>query len=169
MNYDKTTMRNIKYSLMIFASLFVQQSCSKEKDATTCPETEYISMKINGETMQFKASGRGIDLNEDGLGHTLSLFNFAGVLSPKQDSYSITLKLPYKKTGIDIIEEFSYFRVQNTSSARVDFVQGELHSEVNVNTNTCFSATFSGRAIIDGNEIIITEGTMNRIYSEPFY
>ncbi|HAT75264.1 MAG TPA: hypothetical protein DCS19_00055, partial [Flavobacterium sp.] len=117
---------------------------------------------------QFQISGWGLDLDNDNSGHTLTLQIFSGILNPQQDSYAITLKLPYKKTGTNIIEEFNYFRVQNTSSFEGNFVPGELQSKVKVNRNTCFSATFSGRAIIDGNEIIITEGIINHVYSNPF-
>ncbi len=161
-------MKNIKCSLTIFISLLILSSCSKENDTQSCPESEIISMKINGEVKQFEVSGWGIDLDNDNTGHTLMLQLFNGVIYPQQDSYDITLKLPYKKTGTNIIEEFNYFRVQNVSSAEGNFVLGEFNSRVTVNKNTCFSATFSGRAIIDGNEIIITEGIINHVYSEPF-
>ncbi|MCB0445355.1 MAG: hypothetical protein KDC68_06855 [Gelidibacter sp.] len=94
-------------------------------------------MKINGELKQFEVNGRGIDLDNDGSGYTLSLWLFTGVLQPQQDSYAITLKLPYKSTGGNIIEEFNYFRTQNGTSVESDFVaQGELESNVIVNTNS---------------------------------
>ena len=125
-------------------------------------------MKINGEAKQFVISGWGIDLNNDYSGHTLTLQITSGTYYPQQDTYDITLKLPYKKTGTNIIEEFNYFRVQNTSSSASDFVLGELQSKVTVNKSSCFSATFAGKAIVDGNEIIITEGIINHVYSEPF-
>jgi hypothetical protein len=92
----------------------------------------------------------------------------AGVFSPSQDSYSISLKLPYKKTGNNIIEEFYYFRVQNTTALEAYFVPGEFQSNVTVNTKNCISLTFSGSAIIDGNEIFISEGIINHVYSDPF-
>lgn len=161
-------MKNIIYLLLILTSLCTLSSCSKDDETETCPQTENISMKINGELKQFQISGWGIDLNNNKPGHTLSLQLFNGVIQPRQDSYSITLKLPYKKTGTNTIEELNYFRVQNASSSEGNFVQGQLQSKVTVNKNTCFSATFSGRAIIDGNEIIITEGIINHVYSDPF-
>ncbi|MGL2964158.1 hypothetical protein ACSVH2_10105 [Flavobacterium sp. RSB2_4_14] len=161
-------MKNSLYSLLFFFSLTIFSSCSKDNDTQTCPESEIISMKINGELRQFQIIGWGIDLENDNSGYTLTLQIFSGVFSPQQDSYDITLKLPYKKTGTNIMEEFHYFRVQNGSSSEGDFVQGELQSKVTVNKNTCFSATFSGRAIIDGNEVTITEGIINHVYSDPF-
>ncbi len=161
-------MKKIKCSLTIFISLLLLTSCSKENDAQSCPESEIISMKINGELKQFEISGWGIDINNDNSGHTLTLQIFDGVIYPQQDSYDITLKLPYKKTGTNIIKEFNYFRVQNQSSAEGNFVLEEFNSKVTVNKNTCFRATFSGRATIDGNEIIITEGIIDHVYSDPF-
>ena len=161
-------MKNILYLLLILTSSFTLSSCSKDNETPACPQSENISMKINGEFKQFQISGRGIDLDNDNSGHTLTLQLFSGVIYPQQDSYYITLKLPYKKTGNNIIEEFNYNRIQNLSSSEANFVLGELKSSVTVNKNTCFSATFSGRAIIDGNEIIIIEGIINHVYSNPF-
>lgn len=161
-------MKNIICLLLILPNFFILSSCSEDDETETCPQTENISMKINGELKQFEISGWGIDLNNNKPGHTLSIQIFNGVINPRQDSYSITLKLPYKKTGTNSIEELNYFRVQNASSYEGNLVLGQLQSEVTVNKNTCFSATFSGRAIIDGNEIIITEGIINHIYKDPF-
>lgn len=149
-------------------SLLLLTACSDD-DTQSCPETEIVSMKINGELMQFDVNGRGIDLDSDGSGHTLSLKLSTGVFQPQQNSYAITLKLPYKATGANIIEEFDYFRVQNATSSEIDFVsQGELESSIRVNINSCFSATFSGSAIVNGNEIIITDGIIKHAYDDPF-
>ncbi|MBU2929913.1 hypothetical protein [Winogradskyella psychrotolerans] len=161
-------MKSIKYGLITFISFIILNSCSNDDDAVSCPQTENATMTINGEVMDFQILGRGIDLDNDGSGHTLSLNLASGFYTPQQDTYAVTLKLPYKKTGTDIIEEFNYLRVQNGSSAEGDFVQSELISNVTVNKNTCFSATFSGSAIIGGNEVVITEGSINHTYSDPF-
>ncbi len=163
-------MKEIRNLLFILTGLILLNSCSSDDDnSNPCPQSEIISMKINGELKQFEVNGWGIDLDNDGSGHTLSLWLFTGVLQPQQDSYAITLKLPYKNTGTNIIEEFIYFRVQNGTSAESDFViEGELESNVVVNTNSCFSATFSGSAIVNGNEIVITDGIVEHIYDEPF-
>lgn len=161
-------MANIKYAVIIFISLFLLNSCSKDEDELSCPETETVSMKINGELMQFQLFGRGIDYNGGDSGHTLSLYLVTGTYYPQQDTYNITLKLPYKKTGKNIFKEFIYLRIQNLTSVESDFVQSELQSEVTINRSTCFSATFSGRAVIDGKEVIITEGIINHVYSDPF-
>lgn len=161
-------MRNIRCLLIVFISLFILNSCSGDDDSPSCPTTENISMKINGELKQFTISGWGIDLDNDGSGHTLSLWIYNGVFNPQQDTYQIILKLPYKKTGSNVIEEFYYSRTQNGSSSEVDFVTGEFQSKVTINKNTCVSATFSGNVVLDGNEIVITEGVFNHVYSEPF-
>lgn len=163
-------MKNIQYLILVFTGLIILNSCSDDDDdVQTCPQTEVATMKINGELMQFDIFGRGIDSNNDGSGHTLSLYLVTGVYQPQQDTYAITLILPYKKTGTNIIEAFNYFRVQNATSEESNFiVQGELESNVILNTNTCFSATFSGSSIVNGTEIIITEGTIQHVYDDPF-
>ena len=81
---------------------------------------------------------------------------------------NITRKDGRKKTGSNIIEEFNYLRVQNGTSSEVNFVSGEFQSKVTDNKNTCFSGTFSGRVVVDGNEIVITEGILNHVYTNPF-
>ncbi len=161
-------MKNIQYLVVFLVNLLLLNSCSKDDESEPCPQNENSSMKINGEEMQFYVMGRGIDSDNDGSGHTLFLNIVSGEFSPAQNSYSINIKLPYQGTGNNIIEEFFYFRVVNGASSEGDFVQGELQSRVNVNTNTCFSATFSGSAIIDGNEIILSDGFIDHIYDEPF-
>ncbi len=160
-------MKNINsFFLLCIGLLFF--NCSEDDTQVPCPQTETISMQINGETKEFTVYGRGIDLDNDGSGHTLGLWLSSGVFASPQDTYTIILKLPYKKTGANIVEEFTYIRAQNGSSAEGNFVEAELESNVTVNTNTCFSATFSGRATIGGNEIIITEGNLSHIYNDPF-
>lgn len=164
-------MKKIKHFVIILINLILLNSCAKDSEDNRdqpCPKNEIVSMKINGEVRQFEVIGRGIDLDNAGSGHTLHLNLFTGVFSPQQNSYAITLKLPYKGIGNNIIKEIGYLRVHNATSIEGDFLQGQLQSEVKVNSNTCFSATFSGSAIINGNEIIISEGIINHIYDDPF-
>ena len=161
-------MKNIKYLLLIVTSLFLLNSCSNDSDEQNCPENEIATMKINGEEKQFVVSGWGINLDNDGTGHTLDIQLTVGVFSPQQDSYSITLKMPYKKVGNNIIEEINYLRVEGTTAIEGDFLQSELQSKVTVNKNTCISATFSGTAILEGNEVTISDGNLQHIYAEPF-
>ncbi|GGD30748.1 hypothetical protein [Flavobacterium orientale] len=159
-------MKPIKLFGCIVLSLFLLNSCSSD-DGPSCPQTETITMKINGEPMEFQMSGRGIDLDNDGSGHTLSLYLSNGTFSP-QNSYSITVKLPYKRKGTNILEEFIYTRIQNTTVTEGDFVAGTLLSKVNVNTKNCISMTFSGSLIIDGNEVVITDGKIEHVYNDSF-
>ncbi len=154
--------------LLIFICLSILYACSDD-DSQTCSETEMASMEIDNELKQFDINGRAIDLDNDGTGHTLRLWLMTGDLQPQQDTYAITIKLPYKQTGNNIIEEFRYSRVQNGTSSEIDFVaQGELESNITVNTNSCFNATFSGNVILNGNEIIIGDGIIEHIYDDPF-
>ncbi|MWB96222.1 hypothetical protein GON26_17810 [Flavobacterium sp. GA093] len=161
-------MKNIKYLLLILTSLFILNSCSNDSDEQNCPENEIATMKINGEEKQFVVSGWGINLDNDGTGHTLDIQLTVGVFSPQQDSYSVTLKMPYKKVGDNIMEEINYLRVEGTTSTEGDFLQSELQSKVTVNKNNCISATFSGTAILEGNEVTISDGNLQHIYAEPF-
>lgn len=158
----------MKYCLTIIIILLLN-SCSEEAEVSPCPQTENISMKINGKEMQFTAMGWGIDLDRDDTGHTLYLQIVAGVISPQQqDSYSLSFKLPYKKTGKNLIEELHYFRVPNAPAIQGYFNPEDLQSNVTVNTKTCVSLTFSGSIVIDGNQIIISEGIINHVYPYPF-
>lgn len=161
-------MKNLQYFVMLFLGLFLASSCSKDTEPQACPQTENISMKINGEEKEFEMQGWGIEINKDGTGHTLQLVIASGVFSPSQDSYSISMLLPYKKTGENIIEKFKYLRVQNATSAGGDFVPGNLQSTVTVNSSTCISMSFSGSLTIDGDEIIISEGIISHTYPKAF-
>ena len=161
-------IKHIKHISIIVISLLVLNACSNDSDEQNCPENEVASMKINGEEMDFHVSGWGINLDNDGTGHTLEVQLTAGEFSTQQDSYSVTLKLPYKKVGNNIIEDIYYLRVQGAASDEGDFLQNELQSKVTVNRNTCISATFSGSAIIDGNEVIISDGIIKHVYADPF-
>lgn len=163
-------MKTVQYFVMFLTCLLLLYSCSKdaESEAPSCPQTENISMRINGEEKQFEIQGWGISLDNDGTGHTLELLIVSGVYYPSQDSYAISIELPYKKTGDNLIEEFNYFRVKDTTSARGDFDPGNLQSSVNINSNTCISLSFSGTAIIDGKKIIISEGVIEHVYRDAF-
>ncbi len=161
-------MKIIKNLTLILLSIFVLNACSKDDDTPSCPTIEKVTMKINGEYKIFTVDGWGIDLNQNDSGHTLFISFSSGTFSPQQNSYSFTMKLPYKKTGNNIIKSFDYLRVENATSYTVDFAQQELTSKVTVNRNTCFSATFSGKATVNGTEITITEGVIDNVYDDPF-
>ncbi len=161
-------MNNLKYAVIILTSLLLLNSCSEDSDEQQCPQNEIVSMKINGEEMQFQVSSWGIDFDNDGTGYTLELQLTSGIFYPQQASYSITLRLPYKKIGNNILKEINYLRVQDTISTEGNFIQAELQSKIYVNKNSCISATFSGCTTIDGNEIVISDGIIKHVYYSPF-
>ncbi len=160
-------MKKLNKILIVFFSLFILISCSEEEKMPNCSLVEKISMKINGELKEFEYRGRGIVLIKEGT-YILDFSISAGVFNPIQDSYGLYLELPYKKTGTDLIQKFSYSRIKDTDSIDVDFIQdGELESEITVNTNSCLGIKFSGRVMINNQEVIITDGVINHIYDEP--
>ena len=160
-------MINIKNFVIILISISQLSSCSKDSGTPNSSQNEIMSMKINGQAKQFQFAGRGLSFYNGEYG-TLRIDLFTGVLSPQQDSYAITLELPYKGIGNNIIKEIRYFRVKDATSIGGDFVQGQLQSNVKENTELRFSATFSGSTVIDGNKISITEGIINHVYEDPF-
>ena len=162
-------MKNLRNLFILFISIIALNSCSKEDNPPPCPIRESISIKVNGEFIPFISGGRGIDLDNDGSGHTLTLWFDSITLNPQDEpSYSIILKLPFKKDGTNVLEEFYFSRIENTTYTQGFFDIEELQSEVFVNRNTCFITKFSGTTIIEGTEIAITDGIINLIYDEPF-
>ena len=162
-------MKNLRNLFILFISIIALNSCSKEDNPPPCPVKNSISLKVNGEFIPFVSSGRDITLDLDGSGHTLTLWFESITPNPQeQPSYSIILKLPFKKDGTNVLEEFYFSRIENTTYTQGFFDIEELQSEVFVNRNTCFIAKFSGTTIIDGTEIAITDGIINLIYDEPF-
>ena len=162
-------MKRYSYLLIMFIALISLNSCSNDDDNYPCPEVNNATMVINGESREFQVFGRGIDIN--GPGYTLSFWLSSIESESEQDSYSIVIKLPYQRTGTDIIERFGYIRRHKstrTEEAGDVVAQGELESRVYVNRNTCFSATFSGNITQNGTELVITEGSIEQIYDEPF-
>ena len=160
-----TKMKN-KLSLFLlgFVLCFIVNSCSDDDDVA-CPET-FASMIINGELKEFQVYGRGINIREKG--HALS-FNLGALNEPVNEETDIFIVLAYKKTGENIIEFFQY-KQRNLNSNPIigDFVNGEFENVVTINTPDCFSATFSGRLNMNGEEFIITDGVLDITYDESF-
>ena len=121
-------------------------------------------MKINGVEKQFAVYGWSYFMDNDSSGHTLEMQLSSETLTPQQDTYAITLKMPYKKVGKNVIESINYFRVADMTSYEGNFTQAELQSKVTVSKNTCISATFSGSATINGNVVTITDGVIKHVY-----
>ena len=162
-------MKNLRNLFILFISIIVLNSCSKEDNPPPCPVRESISIKVSGEFIPFVCSGRDITLNLDGSGHRLTLWFESITPNPQeQPSYYFILKLPYKKDGTNVLEEFYFSRIVNTTYTQGFFDLEALQSDVIVNRNTCFITKFSGTTIIEGTEIAITDGIINLIYDEPF-
>jgi hypothetical protein len=158
-------MRNIKLNFLLLLLTVLSLSCSKEDNNDVCLETN-ISMVINGELQTFQATGRGIDLNQDG-GYTLRIWLSRGSTNPLLEQ-SILLVLPYKKRGDNVLENFMYNQYTNGTTFNGDFTNGTMESKVITNSRTCFYATFSG-TFNDGNqEFVITDGKLNYQYETSF-
>jgi len=139
-------------------------SCSNNDDGTNCPET-HVTMTINGESQSFEAMGRGIDLRQNRYELHLNLDRRSNDPSREQ---GISIILPYKKTGANVIEQFIYHQYIDNVPFDGDFLDGEFQSNVMINTHECFYATFSGK-LHDGNqEVTITKGELRYTYEEPF-
>ncbi|MAW96927.1 MULTISPECIES: hypothetical protein [unclassified Leeuwenhoekiella] len=164
-------MKRYSYLLIVFSALISLNSCSNDDEDYPCSEANSATMVINGESREFQVFGRGIDINSNGTGYTLSFWLSSLESESEQDSYSIVIKLPYQRTGTDIIERFGY--VKRNKSTRTEeagdvVTEGELENRVYVNKNTCFRATFSGNITQNGTELVITEGSIEQTYDEPF-
>ena len=139
-------------------------SCSDDDKEIVCSQTN-VTITINDEVKNFQAIGRGIDLRANGYELQINLYR------SESDPFieeSISIKLPYKRTGENIIEQFQYNQYMNGVFFSGDFLNGEFQSNVISNTNKCFSATFSGVLSDDNQEVIITDGQITYQYDEPF-
>ncbi len=156
----------LKFFNIIFIVLaFILISCDKEVKEPDCITTN-VSMLINGELKTFQAQGRGIELTNNG--YILSLNLDGGSNDPIYREQSFYIQLPYKKTGKNIIKSCNYHQYINSISLDGDLVNSDFQSEVIINQNTCFYATFSAK-LKDGNqEVIITDGKISYTYENPF-
>lgn len=158
-------MKIIKIGLLFLFISILFLSCSNDDKSQPCMVTN-VSMLVNGELQTFQALGRGIDLNADGS-YTLQLKFYTSSNDPFREQ-SISLILPYKKTGTNVIDNFIYHQYIDGVSFDGDFLNGTFQSKVITNRKTCFYATFSG-TINDGNqEVIITDGKVSYEYEIPF-
>ena len=150
--------------VLLFVLIISSLSCTKDENPPSCQPTN-VTMKINGETFTYQAIGRGISLKS--WGYELQLNFYRGTNQPFTES-GISLKLPFQATGKNIIQQFEYSQSVEQVYFIGDFTTGALESNVVMNTNNCFYATFSGN-LNDGNqEIVITEGVISVEYEEPF-
>ena len=158
-------MRNLKIYLLSFFSCLLLQSCDKDDKVPDCIATN-VSMIVNGELQTFQALGRGIDLTNDGYVLSLNLDRRNNEILLREQTFYI--QLPYKKTGKNIIKNCDYHQYVNGISLDGDLVNSDFQSDVIINRNTCFYATFSAK-LKDGNkEVIITDGKISYTYENPF-
>lgn len=143
-------------------------ACSHDNNqevVSQCTPTN-VSMVVNGELQTFQAYGRGIDIAENGyiLSINIDRRNFGST-----NEQGVYLQLPYKRTGKNLIEHFIYHQYVDNVVLDGDFVtDGNFTSEILVNRETCFLATFSG-TLTDGNqEVEITNGVLSYTYETPF-
>lgn len=147
---------------LVFCILTI--GCSNDDNSTACRATS-ITMEINGEIQSFQAIGRGIDLRENGLELQLNLDRRSNNPFKQQ---TISVILPYRVTGENVITEFSYNQNIDNIEFSGDFVDGTFESKVLTNNRYCFYATFSG-SLSDGNqELVIREGKLSFEYEIPF-
>lgn len=153
----------IKGLLIILLITF--NACSSDDDnVPVCYDTNPV-ITINGQVQAFQAIGRGIDIRP--IGYELSI-NLDRRHNMPYREQSVSIKLPYKQTGENIIEAFNYSQYIDDISFSGDFLDGEFQSNVITNTNECIYATFSG-VLSDGNqEITITNGILKYTYQNPF-
>lgn len=158
----KKLLEKVLFVLILFSSI----SCSNDdSDQQVCLENT-ANLKINGENQAFNVEGYGINSRENG--HVLML-NLARRTNNPYIEQFINIRLPFKMTGNNIIEQFAY-RQKSIDSVLFNgnYVNDEFESRVITNTDNCFYATFSGK-ISDGiQEIIITDGIISQEYGTPF-
>ena len=156
----------IKFTFAILSIALLACSNDNNHEVTLeCIPTN-VSMTVNGDVQTFQAIGRGIDITENGyiLSINLDRRNFGST-----NEQGVYLELPYKRTGKNLIKNFIYHQYINNVPFDGNFVtDGNFQSEVLINRETCFSATFSGTLKIGAQEIVITKGVLNYTYETPF-
>lgn len=155
----------MKYYIVLFFSCLSFFSCDKNENEPNCIPTN-VSMSVNGELQTFQALGRGINITNNGYVLSLNLDRRNNEIPLREQTFYI--QLPYKKTGKNIIKSCDYHQYINGILLDGDLVNSDFKSDVIVNRNTCFYATFSGK-LIDGNkEVTITDGKISYTYENPF-
>lgn len=158
-----------KFPLICMLLLVLLFSCHSDDDTHDTPDCypTFVSMKINGQSQTFLAVGYGISMNAGG-GYTLGLNLDQSESVGSSNHRAISIRLPYKLTGVNAIQHFEYISYWNDVAFHGDFTDGVFTSNVIINKNTCFLATFSG-TLSDGNQqITITDGVLSYLYPDPF-
>lgn len=151
---------------MFVIILFSLISCSNDDSVQQVCLENTADLKINGESQSFSVEGYGINSRENG--HVLFL-NLARRTNDPYIEQFINIRLPFKMTGNNIIEQFAYRQISIDGVLfNGNYVNGEFESRVITNTDNCFYATFSGKISGGNQEIIITDCIISREYRTPF-
>lgn len=162
-------MRSVLPILLLCIFSVVIFSCSDDDKSESCRATE-ISMKVNGELRKYVVAGWEINMTPDsdgGFHQQLGLQFYRDLNGTFSEEY-LTLSMRYKRTGHNKIETMTLSRFDDEHTGEYSIVNDDFHDNVRVNRSTCFYATFSGKFIADGEEIVITEGEISEEYEEPF-
>ncbi|RZK04901.1 MAG: hypothetical protein EOO46_16245 [Flavobacterium sp.] len=154
------------FLLILFVSIsFILSSCSDD-DAPEIPcSPTKLTMKVNGEASEQVAGGRGIDWHWTRKIHILHLNFYTDIHT--QGLSSLSISLPFKKTGKNIIEQFGFNEIVDGEFVFRNLIGEDFETEVIINRSTCFYATFSGKFVLNGQEIEITDGIVSYEYEEP--
>ena len=140
-------------------------ACSS--DSSSNPEDKITSatMIINGQFMTFQVSGYDLHPIDNGYQLTVELSRYVNM--PADEQYNISIVVKYKKTGHNIITGFKYYQSVLGQGFFADFAEGNLVSDVSVNTNTRFKCSASGSMTQGSQTVTITDLKVNYIYDEP--
>lgn len=150
--------------LLLLFICFTFSSCSKDDDEMDCVETNF-SMVVNGEVINFQNLGYGIDWDWENGGHDLQLNYYHN--SEEHGEQNVYFMLRHMTAGKNIIEEFHYSAIRDENGESRNLVNEGLQSDIIINRNTCFYATFSGTFNVGDQEIVLGDGKASCIYDEP--
>lgn len=155
-------------SLILICLTFV--NCSDDEynfqvNQNSCRDTE-VQMLIDGENYDWTTNTYGWEESPSDSDN-ITLF-IRGIAENEEGLVrNITMRLPYKETGSDVIAHIEYSQTGNGEAFEGDSSEMNLESNVITNTANCFFTTFS-TTVTDGNqEIIITNGSLSFDYPEP--
>ncbi|KAF2515216.1 BTB/POZ domain-containing protein [Flavobacterium foetidum] len=161
---SETKIQNLLFAILVLVTVSCNRDDENQAEDLNCKPTS-ISMVVNGTPQTFQALGYGIDLRSKG--YELHLNGDRRSNDPLREQ-GIAVILPYKKTGKNIIQQFHYHQYIDKVSFDGDFLKGEFTSDVIINRNSCFYATFSGKLSDGKQEIIITDGIISYQYDKAF-
>lgn len=150
--------------LLSFSLGLISCSSDDNNESVTCIPTN-MSMTINGEPLQYQGLSSGIVWNPARQIHIIDQ-NFYYRGAPFGDT-NVYYSVPHKRKGKDVFEVFMFTANINGSHVEVNLLNEDFESEVITSSNTCFYAIFSGKFIVNDQEVIITEGIASYTFSNP--